>query len=124
MRRAREAGSGVAMMIAGETDTVYEPTPLAVTPYAVKTPVFMMGVAEPEGQVKSCAPTRPKVPMPAVLPPSKLLKAMVIVVQVPLTSTGKLENQNASEFPPLGVACMPRVKSATNAPLDPGPEIW
>jgi hypothetical protein len=48
---------------------------------------------------------------------------MVIVVQVPLTSTGKLENQNASEFPPLGVACIPRVKSAMNAPLDPGPEI-
>jgi len=95
-----------------------------VIPDAVKTPVFIIGVAEPDGQLKSCEPTRANVPEPAALPPSKLLKAMVRFVKAPFTLTGRLENQNASEVPPVGVGCMKIVKLALNVPAEPGPVIW
>jgi hypothetical protein len=83
----------------------------------------MIGVEEPDGQLKSCEPTRANVPEPATLPPSKLLKAMVRFVKVPFTLTGRLENQNAREFPPLGVGCMKMVKPALKVPAEPGPVI-
>jgi len=100
------------------------PVPLAVIPDAVKTPVFMIGVEEPEGQVKSCEPTSANVLEPATPPPSKLLKAMVRFVKAPFTLTGRLENQNASEVPPLGVGCMKIVKLALKVLAEPGPVIW
>jgi len=84
----------------------------------------MIGVEEEEGQEKSCEPTRAKVLAPPTLPPSKLLKATVTFVQVPFTSTGRLENQNPRAFPPLGVGCIASVKSAVKLPLGPGPATW
>src|SRR5258708_4161184 len=99
-------------------------TQLPVIPVKVKTPAFIIGVEEEEGQEKSCEPTRAKVLEAATPPPSTLVKATVRFVQVPFTSTGRLENQNARAFPPLGVGCIPSVKSAVKVPLDPGPVTW
>jgi hypothetical protein len=49
---------------------------------------------------------------------------MVRFVQLPFTFTGRLENQNAKEFPLLGVGCIKREKSAVKVPAEPGPVIW
>jgi hypothetical protein len=120
-RRTREAGSGTE--VRGVTLTVYWPKPLPDVPHKLKLPIFITGVEEEEGHEKSCWPTRAKLFVPTTPPPSKLLKTIVRCVHVPFTSTGKEENQNAREFPALGVGCAARVKLALKVPLVPGPVI-
>jgi hypothetical protein len=72
---------------------------------------------EEEGREKSCGADKSETIRAQDAPLSKPLKTIVRFVQVPFTFTGKKENQNAREFPPLGVGFPGRVKLAGKVPL-------